>query len=58
MKPVSEELLDTWHRYLTSQEAEGNAARTVKLYERCLVPCVRPTLALSESLSETHSCKN
>lgn len=39
VKPVSEELLDTWHRYLTFQEAEGNAARTVKLYERCLVPC-------------------
>jgi pre-mRNA-processing factor 39 len=39
VKPVSEELLDTWHKYLTFQESEGDAARTVKLYERCLVPC-------------------
>jgi len=37
--PLSEELLETWHAYLTFQEAEGNTNKTVQLYERCLVPC-------------------
>jgi hypothetical protein len=50
VKPVSEELLDTWHKYLTFQESEGDAARTVKLYERCLVPCVRPISPIPRDL--------
>jgi len=45
--PLSEELLETWHAYLTFQEAEGNTNKTVQLYERCLVPCVRSSSLLT-----------
>lgn len=39
--PIDEAQLMNWKNYLEFEEKEGDAKRIVKLYERCLVPCVR-----------------
>jgi len=33
--------IQAWHNYLNFEEKEGDHMRTIKLYERCLVACVR-----------------
>jgi len=37
MKP---EQLSVWHSYLDHMEQHGSAEETIKLYERCIIPCV------------------
>ncbi|KAG0464216.1 hypothetical protein HPP92_020285 [Vanilla planifolia] len=39
VKPLDEFQLENWHEYLTFVEDQGNFDWTVKLYERCLIPC-------------------
>ncbi|XP_020681278.1 uncharacterized protein LOC110098711 isoform X2 [Dendrobium catenatum] len=39
VKPLDEFQLENWHEYLTFVEEQGNFDWTVKLYERCLIPC-------------------
>eukprot|EP01087_Luapelamoeba_hula_P013151 TRINITY_DN3745_c0_g1_i5.p1 TRINITY_DN3745_c0_g1~~TRINITY_DN3745_c0_g1_i5.p1 ORF type:complete len:378 (-),score=50.36 TRINITY_DN3745_c0_g1_i5:624-1757(-) len=39
VKPMPENDLAVWHKYLTFEEKEGNTERIRKLYERCLIPC-------------------
>ena len=38
--PMSDNDLQVWHSYLSFEEAEGNEARIVQLYERCIITCV------------------
>lgn len=39
VKPLDELQLENWHKYLTYVEEQGNFDWTVKIYERCLIPC-------------------
>ncbi|TPX35014.1 hypothetical protein SmJEL517_g02463 [Synchytrium microbalum] len=39
VKPLDESQLANWRKYLDFEEAEGNDARVIILYERCLVAC-------------------
>lgn len=39
VKPLDEAQLANWHRYLDFTEKEGDLAKVVKLYERCLIAC-------------------
>ncbi|XP_020577520.1 pre-mRNA-processing factor 39-like isoform X1 [Phalaenopsis equestris] len=39
IKPLDEFQLKNWHDYLTFVEEQGSFDWTVKLYERCLIPC-------------------
>ncbi|MQL81630.1 hypothetical protein Taro_014096 [Colocasia esculenta] len=39
MKPLDEYQLQIWHQYLDFVDMQGDLDWTVKLYERCLIPC-------------------
>ncbi|XP_020094599.1 pre-mRNA-processing factor 39-like [Ananas comosus] len=39
VKPLDEIQLQNWHQYLDFSEMQGDFDWTVKLYERCLIPC-------------------
>lgn len=39
VKPLDDAQLTNWHRYLDFMENEGDFAKVVKLYERCLIAC-------------------
>ncbi|XP_042041836.1 uncharacterized protein LOC121787223 isoform X2 [Salvia splendens] len=39
--PLDDDQLINWHLYLDFIEKEDNLDRTMKLYERCLIPCAR-----------------
>ena len=39
IEELSQADLETWHKYLDFEEAEGDYNRIVALYDRCLVPC-------------------
>ncbi|MCO5600784.1 hypothetical protein L7F22_054899 [Adiantum nelumboides] len=39
VKPLDDAQLANWHRYLDFMEKEGDFAKVVKLYERCLIAC-------------------
>eukprot|EP00250_Pteridium_aquilinum_P020126 c24712_g1_i4 orf=1655-3397(+) len=39
VKPLDDAQLANWHRYLDAMEKEGDFAKVVKLYERCLIAC-------------------
>lgn len=40
VRPLDEAQLNNWTKYLEFEEKQGDHARIVKLYERCVVPCV------------------
>ncbi|XP_057950326.1 pre-mRNA-processing factor 39-2 [Malania oleifera] len=39
IKPLDDTQLENWHHYLDFIEMQGDFDWTVKLYERCLIPC-------------------
>lgn len=39
VKPLDDDQLENWHRYLDFVEKNGDFDWAVKLYERCLIPC-------------------
>ncbi|XP_052164647.1 pre-mRNA-processing factor 39-2 isoform X4 [Oryza glaberrima] len=39
VKPLDDDQLENWHRYLDFVEKKGDFDWAVKLYERCLIPC-------------------
>nr|DAD37614.1 TPA_asm: hypothetical protein HUJ06_008255 [Nelumbo nucifera] len=39
VKPLDANQLENWHHYLDFVEMQGDFDWTVKLYERCLIPC-------------------
>ncbi|KAF3449858.1 hypothetical protein FNV43_RR05937 [Rhamnella rubrinervis] len=39
VKPLDADQLENWHQYLNFVEMQGDFDWTVKLYERCLIPC-------------------
>ncbi|KAI5071002.1 hypothetical protein GOP47_0013253 [Adiantum capillus-veneris] len=39
VKPLDDAQLANWHRYLDFMEKDGDFAKVVKLYERCLIAC-------------------
>jgi len=47
--------IQAWHNYLNFEEKEGDHMRTIKLYERCLVACVRCLQLAQNRQSLLHS---
>lgn len=44
VRPLTQQQLTAWSTYLTFEEKQGDHARIVNLYERCIIPCVRTLL--------------
>eukprot|EP01124_Arcella_intermedia_P034508 TRINITY_DN856_c0_g2_i2.p1 TRINITY_DN856_c0_g2~~TRINITY_DN856_c0_g2_i2.p1 ORF type:complete len:355 (-),score=91.94 TRINITY_DN856_c0_g2_i2:15-1079(-) len=43
VRPLDDTQLNNWVKYLEFEEAQGDHARIVKLYERCVIPCCNYT---------------
>jgi pre-mRNA-processing factor 39 len=41
VRPLTKNQIAAWDNYLAFEEKQGDHARIINLYERCIIPCVR-----------------